>query len=78
MGQSGNQHRFVLRPWKGGKIGGKSLDERFLAILGYAYPKVRHEIGPRSVLMRMHELQLESRWFVASYGGQMVGCCVEN
>ena len=73
MGWSGNQHRLELRPWKRGRNGGKSLGEIFLAISGYAYPEVRHEVGFHSVLMRMHELQLELRWFVASIGRPMVG-----
>ena len=58
---------------KGGRIVGKSLVDRFLEILGYAYSEVRHDHGLHSVMMRKHELQLELRWFVASNGGPMVG-----
>ena len=59
--------------WNGGRIGSKSLVDRFLEIPGYAYPEVKHEVGLHSVLMKIHNLQLELRWFVASNGGPMVG-----
>ena len=59
-------------PWKGGRIVGKSLVDRFLEIPGYAYPEVRHDHGLHSVMMKKHELQLDLQWFVASNGGPMV------
>ena len=67
-----------VAPWKGGRFGGKCLVDRFLEILGYAYPEVRHEDGLHSVLIRKHELQLELQWFVASNEDQWLVCGMEN
>ena len=54
-------------------LGRYSLVDRFLEISGYAYHEVKQGEGLYSVLMRMHKLQLELRWFVASNGRPMVG-----